>query len=137
MWPARKNDVPCSSGVIGPGVVRLYPLKYSKTLNSMPHLPIEPTVRALTDTLASPTCARPTPFLARIIPTPATPIDRPELAAAVAPPSGKVKPYDGERREGLPVKKRWRTSTPTPRAPVNRDPRPTRSPTPLTARESH
>src|SRR5438445_10414310 len=62
MWPARKYDVPCSSGVIGPGVVRLYPLKYSKTLNSMPHLPIEPTVRVLIDTLASPTFARLTPF---------------------------------------------------------------------------
>src|SRR5438445_9513425 len=34
MWPARKNEVPCSSGVIGPRVVRLYPLKYSKTLRS-------------------------------------------------------------------------------------------------------
>src|SRR2546429_8697633 len=35
MWPARKNEVPCSSGVIGPRVVRLYPLKYSKTFNSI------------------------------------------------------------------------------------------------------
>src|SRR5262245_17266968 len=34
MWPDRKNRVPCSSGVIGPLVVRWYPLKYSKTLNS-------------------------------------------------------------------------------------------------------
>src|SRR3989442_768106 len=42
MWPARKYDVPCSSGDIGPRVARLYPLKYSKTLNTMPHLPIEP-----------------------------------------------------------------------------------------------
>src|SRR2546426_520326 len=50
MWPARKNEVPCSSGVIGPRVVRLYPLKYSKTLNSIRCLPIESTVRPPIDT---------------------------------------------------------------------------------------
>src|SRR5437899_13071879 len=94
MWPARKYDVPCSSGVIGPGVVRLYPLKYSKTLNSMPHLPIESTVRALIDTLASPTFARPTPL------EPATSRRRPprlidpEWPQHSPRPPAKASPYD-------------------------------------------
>src|SRR5262245_25896846 len=35
MWPARKNEVPCCSAVIGPRVARSYPLKCSKTLNSI------------------------------------------------------------------------------------------------------
>src|SRR4029453_18969308 len=35
MWPPRKNRVPCSSGVTGPWLLRWYPLKCSKTLNSM------------------------------------------------------------------------------------------------------
>src|SRR5439155_3202040 len=87
MWPARKNEVPCSSGVIGPRVVRLYPLKYSKTLNSIRCLPIESTVRPPIDTTSR--------ALLSLVPPPPDArrprARRAELAAGLAPRSGDRK----------------------------------------------
>src|SRR4030095_14256569 len=64
MWPARKNRVPCSSAVMGPWVVRWYPLKCSKTLNSMGCL-LKPLLLPLPDRLVTETesaAARSPPF---------------------------------------------------------------------------
>src|SRR5881396_3647525 len=92
MWPARKNEVPCSSGVIGPRVVPLYPLKYSKTLNSIRCLPIESTVRPPSDPRLTQT-RESRPRASHPPPAPRRPDAGPlELAAALAPRPGEVKP---------------------------------------------
>src|SRR4029453_10908647 len=64
MWPARKNRVPCSSAVMGPWVVRWYPLQCSNTLNSMGDL-LKPLLLPRPDRLVTETesaAARSPPF---------------------------------------------------------------------------